>query len=82
MSAICHYKMLKKELIDLINDNLNLNIINCEQHGSLFAEKLINRILSGKISKAKISIAKNENDLVKLSAYHRYQTFCKKPNSR
>lgn len=73
----------------MIND---LNIINCEQHGSLFAEKFenfivklmvhnwcteINRILSGKIS-----IAKNENDLVKLSAYYRYQTFCKKPNSR
>lgn len=88
LHSICHHKTLKNELTKILTDQINVNVINCQEHGQLFPKQFfdfviklmvhnwctqINQILSGKLG-----IGKNERDQIKVNAFHRYQTFCKK----
>ncbi|KAF0704545.1 Transposable element P transposase, partial [Aphis craccivora] len=41
LPSICHHKKLKVELTDIITNNLNVNIIECVDHGALFPKKFI-----------------------------------------
>lgn len=41
LPSICHHKKLKVELTDIITNNLNVNIIECVDHGALFLKKFI-----------------------------------------
>lgn len=88
LPSICHHKTLKSELTNNLMEQINVNIINCPEHGHLFAKHFvdfiikmmvhnwctqINRLLSGKLG-----LAKNESDAIKIKAYERYKTYAKK----
>lgn len=88
LPSMCHHKTLKSELTNILMEQINVNVINCPEHGHLFSKQFvdfiikmmvhnwctqINRILSGKLN-----LGKNESDQIKISAFKRYQTHCKK----
>lgn len=88
MPLKCHYKTLKSELTIILMEQINVNVINCPEHGHLFSKQFvdfiikmmvnnwctqINRILSGKLR-----LTGNETDQIKISAFKCYQSHCKK----
>jgi len=86
--SICHHRNLKVELTSTIVESLNVNIIKCADHGSLFPTKFFNFIIKvivhnwcaqiNRIMNGKIRLPKNETDQIKLNALCRYETFSKK----
>ncbi|KAF0747283.1 THAP-type domain-containing protein, partial [Aphis craccivora] len=80
LHSICHHKTLKNELTKILTDQINVNVINCQEHGQLFPKQFfdfviklmvhnwntqINQILSGKLG-----IGKNERDQIKYCEYN------------
>lgn len=88
LPAICHHKNVKAELTNIINTTLNINIIICKDHGTLFPKKYLNFIIKmivhnwctqiNQIMKGKKKLAPTETDQIKLKAFNRYVTFSKR----